>query len=97
MILGDDSTEITATLKYNHNKNTVTTDVVIPDYDLEAGIKLALTDTEAKGKKMRGITIDVTNKNIPQLTLIGRTRYKLCIQWFMLHGIFGLVVSYMAL
>ncbi|XP_074548675.1 apolipoprotein B-100 [Halichoeres trimaculatus] len=71
---GDDSTEVTATLKYNHNKNTVTTEVVIPDYDVEAGINLALTDTEAKGKKMRGITIDVTNKNVPQLTLIGRTR-----------------------
>ncbi|XP_041668257.1 apolipoprotein B-100 [Cheilinus undulatus] len=71
---GDDSTEATATVKYNHNKNTVTTEVVIPDYDVEAGIKLAVTDSEAKGKKMRGITIDVTNKNIPQLSLVARTR-----------------------
>uniref|UniRef100_UPI0037E9B8DE apolipoprotein B-100 n=1 Tax=Semicossyphus pulcher TaxID=241346 RepID=UPI0037E9B8DE len=71
---GDDSTEATASLKYNHNKNTLTTEVVIPDYDVEAGIKLAVTDSEAKGKKMRGITIDVTNRNIPQLSLIGRTR-----------------------
>ncbi|CAJ1074177.1 apolipoprotein B-100 [Xyrichtys novacula] len=71
---GDDSSEATATLKYNHNKNTVTTEVVIPDFDVEAGIRLALTDSEAKGKMMRGITIDVTNKNIPQLTLIGRSR-----------------------
>ncbi|XP_068573744.1 apolipoprotein B-100 isoform X2 [Cebidichthys violaceus] len=71
---GYDSSEATASLKYNHNKNTVTTEVVIPDYDVEAGIKLAITDSEAKGKKMRGITIDVTNKNIPQLTLVGRTR-----------------------
>ncbi|KAM6969587.1 apolipoprotein B-100 [Tautogolabrus adspersus] len=71
---GDDSTEATASLKYNYNKNTVTTEVVIPDYDVEAGIKLAVTDSEAKGKKMRGITIDVTNKNIPQLSLVGRTR-----------------------
>ncbi|XP_034531344.1 apolipoprotein B-100 [Notolabrus celidotus] len=71
---GDDSSEVSASLKYNHNKNTVSTEVVIPDYDVEAGIKLAVTDSEAKGKMMRGITIDVTNKNIPQLTLIGRTR-----------------------
>ncbi len=62
-------------MKYNHNKNILTTEVVIPDYDVEAGIKLAVTDSDAKGKKMQGIAIDVTNRNIPQLTLIGRTRY----------------------
>uniref|UniRef100_A0A3B4VLD7 Apolipoprotein B n=1 Tax=Seriola dumerili TaxID=41447 RepID=A0A3B4VLD7_SERDU len=72
---GDNSTEATASLKYNHNKNILTAEVAIPDYDVEAGIKLALTDSDAKGKKMRGITIDVTNRNIPQLTLVGRTRY----------------------
>uniref|UniRef100_A0A3B4XVK3 Apolipoprotein B n=1 Tax=Seriola lalandi dorsalis TaxID=1841481 RepID=A0A3B4XVK3_SERLL len=72
---GDNSTEATASLKYNHNKNIFTAEVAIPDYDVEAGIKLALTDSDAKGKKMRGITIDVTNRNIPQLSLVGRTRY----------------------
>ncbi|KAM7404104.1 hypothetical protein PAMA_004499 [Pampus argenteus] len=71
---GDDSTEATASLKYNRNKNIFTTEVVIPDYNVEAGIKLAVTDTETKGMKMRGITMDVTNRNIPQLTLVGRTR-----------------------
>ncbi|KAG7510147.1 apolipoprotein B-100 [Solea senegalensis] len=71
---GDDSTEATVTLKYNRNKNILTTDVVIPDYDVEAGIKVAVTDNDPRGKKMRGITIDVTNKNIPQLTLVGRIR-----------------------
>ncbi|XP_068451587.1 apolipoprotein B-100 [Clinocottus analis] len=71
---GDDLSEVTASLKYNRNKNTLTTEVVIPDYDVEAGIKLAVTDGDAKGSRMRGITIDVTNKNIPQLTLVGHTR-----------------------
>uniref|UniRef100_A0A3B4VIY8 Apolipoprotein B n=1 Tax=Seriola dumerili TaxID=41447 RepID=A0A3B4VIY8_SERDU len=74
---GDNSTEATASLKYNHNKNILTAEVAIPDYDVEAGIKLALTDSDAKGKKMRGITIDVTNRNIPQLTLVGRTRLEI--------------------
>ncbi|KAM4625194.1 apolipoprotein B-100 [Polymixia lowei] len=72
-----ESAEVTASLKYNRNKNLLTTELVIPDYDVEAGIKLAVTDTNAKGKKMRGITIDVTNKNIPQLTLVGRTRLEM--------------------
>lgn len=49
-------------------------DVVIPHYNVEAGIKLAVTDSEARRNKMHGITIDVTNRNIPQLTLVGRTR-----------------------
>lgn len=74
LLIGDDSTEATASLKYNQNKNVFTTEVVIPDFDVEAGIKLSVTDSDAKGKKMHGITIDVTNRNIPQLTLVGHTR-----------------------
>uniref|UniRef100_A0A672YEF9 Apolipoprotein Ba n=1 Tax=Sphaeramia orbicularis TaxID=375764 RepID=A0A672YEF9_9TELE len=74
---GSDSTEATATLKYNPRQNTVITEIVIPDYDVEAGIKLAVTDSDFKGKAMRGITIDVTNKNIPQLSLVGRTRLEM--------------------
>lgn len=62
-------------MKYNRNKNILTTDLQIPDYDFEAGIKLAVTDSSAKGKKMRGITVDVTNKDIPQLSLVGHARY----------------------
>ncbi|XP_032355767.1 apolipoprotein B-100 [Etheostoma spectabile] len=71
---GYNSSETTVALRYNHNKNTLTAEVVIPDYDVEAGIKLAVTDSDAKGKKMRGITIDVTNRNLPQLTLVGHSR-----------------------
>ncbi|XP_030615071.1 apolipoprotein B-100 [Archocentrus centrarchus] len=71
---GDDSSEASASLKYNHLKNSVSAEVVVPDYDVEAGVKLALTESGADRKKMRGITIDVTNKNIPQLTLVGRAR-----------------------
>lgn len=64
-------------MKYNRNKNILTTDFQIPDYDFEAGIKLAVTDSSAKGKKMRGITIDVTNKDIPQISLVGHARYSI--------------------
>ncbi|XP_056151440.1 apolipoprotein B-100 [Lampris incognitus] len=74
---GAESTEAIAALKYNRNKKILTSEVVIPDYNVEAGIKLAVTDTNAKGKKMQGITIDVTNRNIPQLTLVGRTRLEM--------------------
>lgn len=63
-----------ASLKYTRSRNTLMVDVVIPHYNVEAGIKLAVTDSEARRNKMHGITIDVTNRNIPQLTLVGRTR-----------------------
>lgn len=75
LILGDEPTEATASLKYNRNRNTVVADIVIPDYDIEAGIKLSITDSDARGKKMHGIVVDVTNRNIPQLTLVGHTRF----------------------
>ncbi|XP_030645296.1 apolipoprotein B-100 [Chanos chanos] len=71
---GEEPTEASAIVKYNRNKNIFTTDVKIPDYDIEAGIKLAPSDSTEKGKKLRGITIDITNKKIPQLSLIGRAR-----------------------
>ncbi|XP_037341646.2 apolipoprotein B-100 [Pungitius pungitius] len=66
--------EVTASLNYNRNKNTLTTEVSIPDYDVEAGVKLTVTGSNAEGQRMRGITVDVTSKNIPQLTLVGHTR-----------------------
>lgn len=75
LIVGDEPTEATASLKYNRNRNTVVADIVIPDYDIEAGIKLSITDGDAKVKKMHGIVVDVTNRNIPQLTLVGHTRF----------------------
>lgn len=75
LILGDEPTEASASLKYNRNRNTVVADVVIPDYDIEAGIKLSITDSDAKGKTIHGIVVDVTNRNIPQLTLVGHTRF----------------------
>ncbi|XP_056447304.1 apolipoprotein B-100 isoform X2 [Gadus chalcogrammus] len=74
---GTESKEATAILKYNRNKNIFTTEVNIPDFDMELGIKLAVTDTNVKGKKMKGVTFDVTNKNIPQLTLVARTRLEM--------------------
>lgn len=75
ILTGDDSSEASAALKYNRLKNTVSAEVVIPDYDVEAGVKLVLTESGAE-RKMRGITVDITNKNIPQLTLVGRARYR---------------------
>uniref|UniRef100_A0A673JUZ2 Apolipoprotein B-100-like n=1 Tax=Sinocyclocheilus rhinocerous TaxID=307959 RepID=A0A673JUZ2_9TELE len=68
---GAKATEATATIKYNRNKNILTTSIEIPDYDIEAGIKVGVIDNLAKGKKF---TIDISNKNINQFSLTSRAK-----------------------
>lgn len=71
MSLGAEPTEASATMKYNRNRNIITTQVQIPDFDVEAGVKLGMTDSRAKGKS---IILEITNKNVPQISLIGRAK-----------------------
>uniref|UniRef100_A0A8C4FGP8 Vitellogenin domain-containing protein n=1 Tax=Dicentrarchus labrax TaxID=13489 RepID=A0A8C4FGP8_DICLA len=68
---GAQPTEATAMMKYNRNRNVFTTQIEIPDFDVEAGVKIGLTDSSARGKT---ITLEITNKNVPQLSLIGRAK-----------------------
>ncbi|KAM3861059.1 apolipoprotein B-100-like [Diretmus argenteus] len=68
---GTEPTEATVTMKYNRNRNVFTTQVQIPDFDVEAGIRVGITDSSAKGKS---ITLEISNKNIPQLSLTGRAK-----------------------
>lgn len=58
-------------MKYNRNRNVFTTQIVIPDIDVEAGIKVGMTDSSSKGKS---ILFEISNKNVPQLSLIGRAK-----------------------
>ncbi|XP_012691026.2 apolipoprotein B-100-like [Clupea harengus] len=68
---GAQPTVATAAIKYNRNRNILTTSIQIPDYDVEAGIKVGMTDSKTRGKQ---ITIDVSNHNIPKMSLIGRAK-----------------------
>lgn len=58
-------------MKYNRNRDLFTTQVEIPDFDVEAGIRVDMTDNTAEGQS---ITIEISNKNVPQLSLIGRAK-----------------------
>lgn len=71
LTLGSKPTEATATMKYNRNRNVFTTQIQVPDFDVEAGVKIGMTDSSAKGKS---IILEITNKNVPQLSLIGRAK-----------------------
>nr|XP_046147115.1 apolipoprotein B-100-like [Oncorhynchus gorbuscha] len=72
--LQNPSFRATATVKYNRRKNVLTTDIQIPDFDLEAGIRLGVVDGKTKGNGIHSISIDFINKNIPQLSLVGRAK-----------------------
>ncbi|CAL8392229.1 unnamed protein product [Arctogadus glacialis] len=68
---GAASTEASVNMKYNRNRNVFTTNVQIPDYEVETGIRVGMVDSTTKG---RSLTFDITNQNIPQLSLIGRAK-----------------------
>lgn len=71
---GVDPTEARAVMKYNRKKNVVTADIDIPDYDVEAGVRMGVIDGNTKGKGTHSITLDFMNKNIPQLSLVARAK-----------------------
>lgn len=71
MTQGSQPREATATMKYNRNRNIFTTQIQIPDIDVEAGVKVGMTDSSSKGKSM---FLEISNKNVPQLSLIGRAK-----------------------
>uniref|UniRef100_A0A8B9KDJ3 Apolipoprotein Ba n=1 Tax=Astyanax mexicanus TaxID=7994 RepID=A0A8B9KDJ3_ASTMX len=70
---GPTPTTATTALKYNRNKNSFTSELQIPDFDVEAAVKVEVTDVTRKGKKIRGISVDVTNKKNLYLSLVGRS------------------------
>uniref|UniRef100_A0A667ZJC5 Vitellogenin domain-containing protein n=1 Tax=Myripristis murdjan TaxID=586833 RepID=A0A667ZJC5_9TELE len=73
---GTQPTEARAIVKYNRRKHVITTDIQIPDYDVEAGFRLGVIDGNTKGKGTHSISLDLINKNIPELSLVGRANMK---------------------
>ncbi|KPP70386.1 apolipoprotein B-100-like, partial [Scleropages formosus] len=69
---GAQPSEATATVKYNRNRNALFTDIQVPDYDVEAGIRSGVTDSTITGKGMHTITLDIVSNNVPQLSLLCR-------------------------
>lgn len=60
-----------------HSRKSVVAEVLIPHYDVEAGLRITLTDCDSKENKLFGTTIDVTNSNVPLITLRAQTRLQL--------------------
>ncbi|XP_051908802.1 apolipoprotein B-100-like isoform X2 [Hippocampus zosterae] len=68
---GDQDSEASAIMKYN--RNVFTSQIQIPVLDVEAGVKVGLTDSSNKGK---ALSLEISNKNVPQLTLTGRAQLR---------------------
>ncbi|KAK9956583.1 hypothetical protein ABG768_014308 [Culter alburnus] len=64
------SFEGTAKLMFDRQKYSISADLQIPDYDLEAGIRVHAVDHETQSRATHSIQIDFINKNIPEASLV---------------------------
>lgn len=76
---------------FNRKEYTVSAELQIPDYDVEAGIRIGAADPSTKSKGTHSIQIDFINKNIPQASLIGLVKYvfiqlRMCMQLTVHHA-----------
>ncbi|XP_050172384.1 apolipoprotein B-100 [Myiozetetes cayanensis] len=67
--------EATLTVRYNRDKKILTSDVHIPDVDIDFGTNLRITDESIPGKKAFAFVLEFNNKKIPEVTLSGQIRY----------------------
>ncbi|XP_072354971.1 apolipoprotein B-100 [Scyliorhinus torazame] len=87
---GSENAEATAEIKYNVNQQTFTGDVQIPKFDVELGMKLGIEDKSAPQNTAYVVKLDITNRNVPEVTLTGRARYNNEQKDLLLQGIFSI-------
>ncbi|CAM4694151.1 unnamed protein product [Leuciscus chuanchicus] len=64
------SFEGSAKLMFDRQKYSVSADLQVPDYDLEAGIRVHAVDRETQSRASHSIQIDFIKKNIPEASLV---------------------------
>lgn len=74
LLPGDDSAEAKVSLKYSQSRKVLVAEVLVPHYDVEAGFKITVTDSDSDVSRMFGTSIDVTNRKVPVMNLLGQTR-----------------------
>ncbi|KFP80367.1 Apolipoprotein B-100, partial [Apaloderma vittatum] len=67
--------EATLTFRYNRDRKILTSDVRIPDVDVDFGTNFRITDESIPGKKAYTLVLDFNNKKISEVTLTGQIRY----------------------
>ncbi|NXV20991.1 APOB protein, partial [Cepphus grylle] len=72
---GVEQHEATLTFRYNRDRKILTSDVHIPDIDVDFGTNFRITDESISGKKAYTFVLDFNNKKISEVTLTGQIRY----------------------
>ncbi|KAF1512233.1 hypothetical protein FQV20_0000798, partial [Eudyptula albosignata] len=67
--------EATLTFRYNRDRKILTSDVHIPDVDVDFGTNFRIADESIPGKKGYTFVLDFNNKKISEVTLTGQIRY----------------------
>uniref|UniRef100_A0A8C4XND5 Apolipoprotein B n=1 Tax=Falco tinnunculus TaxID=100819 RepID=A0A8C4XND5_FALTI len=67
--------EATLTFRYNRDKKILSSDVHIPDVDVDFGTNFRITDESIPGKKAYTFGLDLNNKKISEVTLTGQISY----------------------
>ncbi|KFP19101.1 Apolipoprotein B-100, partial [Egretta garzetta] len=67
--------EATLTFRYNRDRRILTSDVHIPDVDVDFGTNFRIIDESVPSKKAYTFVLDFNNKKISEVTLTGQIRY----------------------
>ncbi|XP_045142529.1 apolipoprotein B-100 [Echinops telfairi] len=68
---GVKQTEATMMFKYNRQRRTLSSEIQIPDFDVDLGTILRVSDESAQDKKAYKLTLDIQNNKITEVTLTG--------------------------
>ncbi|XP_077008302.1 apolipoprotein B-100 [Tamandua tetradactyla] len=69
---GGKQTEASMTFQYNRQSKTLSSEMLIPDFDVDFGTILRVSDESVKERKSYKLTLDIQNKRITEVTLTGR-------------------------
>ncbi|XP_061024609.1 apolipoprotein B-100 isoform X1 [Eubalaena glacialis] len=72
---GVKQTEATMMFTYNRQSKTLSSEIQIPDFDVDLGTVLRVRDESAKEEKSYKLTLDIQNKKITEVTLTGHVSY----------------------
>ncbi|KAB0380800.1 hypothetical protein FD755_008584 [Muntiacus reevesi] len=72
---GVKQTEATLLFRYNRQSKTLSSELHIPDFDVDLGTVLKVSYESSKEKKSYKLTLDFQNKKITEVTLAGHISY----------------------
>ncbi|XP_052040727.1 apolipoprotein B-100 [Apodemus sylvaticus] len=72
---GVQQSEATAMFKYNRRSRTLSSEVLIPGFDVNFGTILRVNDESTKDKNTYKLILDIQNKKITEVSLVGHVSY----------------------